>query len=271
MILFPTCKINLGLNILFKRNDGYHEIDTCMYEIPMYDILEFIPSENFEFTSSGLVIPGDNTNNLCVKAFQKLKNERNIPNVKIHLHKQIPMGGGLGGGSSDGTYTFSALNNLFNLNLSDKELENYASQIGSDCPFFVKGKAQISRGRGELLEPIDLNLQGYFIKILNIGIHVSTAEAYSNVNFVKNPTPIKDIVINQRIEDWKINLKNQFEYSVFKKHPVLQTIKDLLYTEGAIYASMSGSGSTMYGIYKNKPSENTFSMYNPQYETIISL
>jgi 4-diphosphocytidyl-2-C-methyl-D-erythritol kinase len=271
MVLFPPCKINLGLKILFKRPDRYHEIDTCMYEIPIYDILEIIPSEEFQFTSSGLIIPGETDNNLCVKAFNLIQKKHKIQNVKIHLHKQIPMGGGLGGGSSNGTNVLKGLNELFNLSISDKELETYAAELGSDCPFFVKSKSQISQGRGEILTEINIDLNGYYLRILNIGIHVSTADAYTNVTF-DNPSPtVENLIKNINLKEWKYKVENNFEKSIFLKHPILKQLKNELYNDGAIYASMSGSGSTMYGIYESKPDENKFSKYNPEFEIIVKL
>jgi 4-diphosphocytidyl-2-C-methyl-D-erythritol kinase len=270
MILYPPCKINLGLHILHKRNDGFHELDTCMYEIPLYDILEIIPSEEFVFTSSGLEIPGDSDNNLCVKAFKLIKEKHEISNVKIHLHKQIPMGGGLGGGSSDATYVLKMLNTLFNLNLELETLEEYAAILGSDCAFFVKSNCQIAKGRGELLSHFNLNLKGYYLKILNIGIHVSTAEAYGGVIFQTHIDNVVEI-LKLKKEDWKDKLVNDFETSVFKKHPILSEIKNSLYQEGAFYASMSGSGSTMFALYENKPKENSFLELNPLYEIVKEL
>ena len=270
MILYPTCKINLGLHILNKRNDGFHELDTCMFEVPLYDIIEIIPSENFEFSTSGMEIPGDCNNNLCVKAFHLIQEKYEIPNIKLHLHKQIPMGGGLGGGSSDGTFVLKMLNSLFQLNITNSQLQEYASLLGSDCPFFVKGGTQIARGRGEILSPIQLDLSGYYIKIVNIGIHVSTKEAYAGVEFQKHSNSTAEI-ITRNISNWKTLLKNDFEMSVFKNYPLLQEVKENLYNEGAVYASMSGSGSTMYGIFNEEPKNNTFSHLNPTYEIIKKL
>jgi 4-diphosphocytidyl-2-C-methyl-D-erythritol kinase len=270
MILYPPCKINLGLHILHKRNDGYHELDTCMYEIPMFDILEAIPSEEFEFSFSGMEIPGNIETNLCVKAFNLLKDKHGIGNVKMHLHKQIPMGGGLGGGSSDGTYALLMLNSIFKLNLTKNKLIEYASELGSDCAFFVESGAKIARGRGEILKPINLNIRGYFLKIVNIGIHISTAEAYGNVEFQDHKQNV-EAVLGLNLDKWKSNLKNDFEVHIFKKHPILTTIKERLYEEGAVYASMSGSGSTMFGIYKEKPLDNSFNDLNTTYEIILNL
>jgi len=241
-----------------------------MYEIPLFDILEIIPSENFEFSSSGLNIPGEIETNLCVKAFKLLKENHGISNVKMHLQKQIPMGGGLGGGSSDGTYVLKMLNELFKLGLSDETLEKYAAKLGSDCAFFVRGKAQIANGRGEILSPVQLNLKGLYLKIINIGIHISTANAYQGIEFQKHTLKIDDL-INLKPKDWKENLQNDFEISVFKNHPILEEVKKLLYEEGAIYASMSGRGSTMYGIFNETPAKNSFARFNPEYEIITEL
>lgn len=270
MILYPPCKINLGLHILHKRNDGFHELDTCMYEIPLFDILEIIPAENFEFSSSGLTIPGEIETNLCVKAFKLLKENHDISNVKMHLHKQIPMGGGLGGGSSDGTYALKMLNELFKLDLSEETLEKYAAKLGSDCAFFVRGEAQIANGRGEILTPVKLNLKGLYLKIINIGIHISTANAYKGIVFQKHNKKINEL-INLKPEYWKENLQNDFEFSVFKNHPILEEVKKQLYFEGAVYASMSGSGSTMYGIFNETPEKDSFAHFNPEYEIMIEL
>lgn len=270
MILFPPCKINLGLHVLCKRDDGYHAIETCMYPVPIYDILEIIPSKEFEFTSSGIPIPGEASSNLCVKAFQILQEKFSLPNVKIHLHKVIPMGGGLGGGSSDGSYVLLGLNELFNLNLSNSELQQFAAKLGSDCPFFIENTAQIATGRGEILEPFPLDLKGYFLKIINLGIHVSTQEAYAGVTFCKGDINVKTILENDSIENYKSTLFNSFEYSIFTKHPILSELKNVLYDEGATYAAMTGSGSTLFAIYKEKPSDTEFN-HPIQFEEIVEL
>jgi len=241
-----------------------------MYEIPLFDILEIIPSENFEFSSSGLNIPGEVDSNLCVKAFNLIKENHGISNVKMHLHKQIPMGGGLGGGSSDGTYALKMLNELFKLDLSEETLENYAATLGSDCAFFVRGKAQIANGRGEILSPINLNLKGRFLKIINIGIHISTANAYAGLELQRHNLKINDL-INLNPKDWKETLLNDFEISVFKNHTILEEVKKQLYFEGAVYASMSGSGSTMYGIFDEIPKKESLAHFNPVYEIIVEI
>jgi 4-diphosphocytidyl-2-C-methyl-D-erythritol kinase len=252
MILFPPAKINLGLNVLRKREDGYHDLDTCMVPIPLFDVLELLPSAHFEYHQTGLTIPGTTDDNLCVKAYKLLRDEYNLSPVYMHLRKEIPMGAGLGGGSSDAAYVLTGLNTLFHLNIPTAKLEGYAARLGSDCAFFVKNEAQIAHGRGEILSPCLLDLSGMYIKIINPGIHVGTKEAYDGV--LPNPDALSvEEILSQEIEQWKGQLKNDFETSVFRNHLVLQEIKDTLYSEGAMYAAMSGSGSTMFGIYSSKP------------------
>ena len=269
MILFPPCKINLGLHILNKRADGFHNLDTLMYQLPFTDVLEIIPSDNFVFQSSGLEIPGDKNNNLCIKAFELIRSQYEIPNVTIHLHKIIPMGGGLGGGSSNASAVLKGLNALFSLNLSTETLQNFAAQLGSDCPLFIKENPQIAQGRGEILSDFELDLSAYYLKLVNVGIHVSTKEAFSKVQFYDHFQSIVDIV-SHPVERWINLLKNDFENSVFEYHPSLLEVKQKLYDEGAIYASMSGSGSTMYAIYEIEPSL-TFHEELGVFEKIVKL
>lgn len=251
MILFPPAKVNLGLNVLSKRSDGYHMIETCMLQAPLCDVLEIQRSDTFHFKLTGIEIKGNHEDNLCVRAFRLLENEHNLTPVYIHLRKIIPMGAGLGGGSSDATYVLLGLNELFELNLSDEKLESYAAQLGSDCAFFVKGGSQLGSGRGEVLLPISIDLSGKFLKLINPEIHIGTSEAYSNVNFVESYS-IAD-ALKKPIAKWKDQLQNSFEGFAFKTHPVLSDIKNAMYKEGAVFASMSGSGSTLFGIYDEEP------------------
>ena len=252
MILFPPAKINLGLNVVHKREDNFHEIDSCMVAIPFYDVLEILPSESFVFEQTGLSIVGDSTNNLVFKAYQLLQSKFNLDPVHLHLQKHIPMGAGLGGGSSDATYTLIGLNQFFKLNLTSSEIQKLVAQLGSDCPFFATKGPQLASGRGEILTSFALDLEGLFLKIVNPGLHIGTQEAYSNIRLSRNSTVVSDILC-QPIESWKNELKNDFETSAFLKYPALKKIKESVYQEGAIYASMTGSGSTLYGIYKNEP------------------
>lgn len=258
MILFPPAKINFGLNVLRKREDGFHEIETCMFPIPLTDVLELLPSDEFKFHQTGLSIKGNPELNLCVKAFKLMKRLYNIPNVYIHLLKVIPMGAGLGGGSSDAAYVIKGLNELFNLKLAASIMEEHATELGSDCPFFISNDALIAKGRGELLSPIDFSLKGKYIKLINPEIHIGTGEAYSNISFNSGANKVSE-TISLPIKEWKEKLKNDFEESIFTLHPTIREIKELLYQEGALYSSMSGSGSTVFGIFDFEP--NVLSNY----------
>ena len=269
MILFPPAKINLGLHILFKREDGFHELETVMTPIPFTDILEILPADSFKFKQSGIPIPGETSSNLCVKAYELMKEEYQIPPIFVHLKKIIPMGGGLGGGSSNAASILTGINSLFNLNLSDSILEELASRLGSDCPFFVKNTSQVAKGRGEILSPIELDLKGYFLKIINIGLHVGTKEAYAGAQFSTSTKTVAEI-ISQPISTWKNELTNDFEKTVFAIYPELNQLKENLYSEGAFYAAMSGSGSTMFGIFEKKPNK-TFQDKAEILELIIEL
>lgn len=256
MIVFPNCKINLGLNILNKREDGYHNVETIFYPVPLKDALEIIQSDNTDpirFSSSGLGISGGVSDNLCIKAYHLLKKDfPKLSSVKIHLHKSIPMGAGLGGGSADAAFTLQLLNDQLKLNLSTGQLIDYALQLGSDCPFFILNKPCIAAGRGEILEKISVDLSAYQLLLVNPGIHVNTGEAFATLNLQQlntHHTSLKEI-IDSPINTWQQSLKNDFEKPVFEKYPVIKEIKETLYQMGASYASMSGSGSTVYGLFE---------------------
>ena len=262
MISFPNCKINLGLQILRRRPDGYHDLQTVFYPLPLKDILELIrlpdagpaapdsPAAEPTFTAYGLPIPGDPKTNLCLKAWRLLHADfPTLPPVHIHLYKQIPIGAGLGGGSANGAWTLRALDSQFHLGLSREQLLQYAAQLGSDCPFFILNTPCIGGGRGEQLEPIDLDLSGYSFALVDPGIHISTAQAFSLCTPDENTPPIKDIV-SQPIQNWRNLLINDFEEPIFRLHPELVKIKETLYAQGAIYASLTGSGSSFFGIFE---------------------
>jgi 4-diphosphocytidyl-2-C-methyl-D-erythritol kinase len=249
MIQFPNCKINLGLSILAKRADGYHELETVFYPIAVSDALEILPSDNLTLIQTGIAVPGDPDQNLCLKAYHLLKKDfPQLPAVQMHLHKNIPMGAGLGGGSSDGTSALLILNQQFSLGLNDRQLIDYASQLGSDCPFFVYNKACHATGRGEILTPINLDLSNYQFLLVHPGTPISTAWAFQQLNPNAKSESIQSI-IEKPISDWKNYLINDFEAPVFKAEPTLSNIKAQLYQIGALYASMSGSGSSLYGIF----------------------
>ncbi|MEX2593716.1 MAG: 4-(cytidine 5'-diphospho)-2-C-methyl-D-erythritol kinase [Anditalea sp.] len=252
MIQFPNAKINLGLHITAKRKDGYHEIESGMFPIPLYDALEIILSNKTTFASTGLKIPGVEKDNLILKAFQLLKKDFNeLPPIAIHLHKAIPMGAGLGGGSADAAFALKLMNNLFDLHLEDWFLEDYAAVLGSDCPFFVENKPKIAKGRGEILEKIDIDLKGKWIVLVNPQIHIGTKDAYAGVMPKQSPYNLRETLADRTL--WKDRLTNDFEESVFKIHPEITAIKTRLYEAGAFYAAMSGSGSTVFGLFDREP------------------
>jgi len=252
MIAFPNAKINIGLNITEKRPDGFHNIESIFYPINLTDILEINPSENLIYKNTGLIIEnGDLHLNLCFKAFQLLQKDFAIPPVQIHLHKIIPSGAGLGGGSSDASFMLKLLNQVFELNLNICQLEYYAEQIGSDCPFFITNKPAYVTEKGNNIKPLSLNLRGYFIVLVHPGIHVNTGQAYSKIKPAKPENSLKEL-ISQPVENWKNLIKNDFEPVIFKEFDEIRKIKEKLYDSGAIYASMSGSGSSVYGIFNKK-------------------
>jgi len=251
MVSFPPCKINLGLHVLDKRPDGYHNLETCFYPVPCTDILEIIPSKNFAFSSSGNNIPGLPEQNLCVKAYQLLANEFSIDPVHIHLHKIIPMGAGLGGGSSDAAHVIRMLNDIFSLNLPQEKMMQLAASIGSDTAFFIQDRPMVGTGRGEILANVELDLERKFLVLVNPDIHVSTSEAYAHVKPAQPEVRLMKILVRP-LDEWRNLLKNDFEYSVFSKYPAIKDLKDKLYSLGALYASMSGSGATVFGIFKNE-------------------
>ena len=255
MLIFPNCEINLGLNIIRKRTDGYHDLETVFYPVNWQDALEGVKSEvkseasGVIFTSSGLTIAGDAQNNLCVKAYDLLKKDfPSLPSIQLHLHKIIPMGAGLGGGSADGAYTLTLINDLCKLGLSKEQLIHHALQLGSDCPFFILNKPCWATGRGENMQEIALDLSAYQFVIVHPHIHVSTAAAFSKITPRLPERSIREI-IEQPIETWKHVLLNDFEAGVTAKHPEIRSIKETLYNEGALYASMTGSGSAVFGIF----------------------
>lgn len=264
MLLFPNCKINLGLHILNKREDGFHNLETVFYPIALKDALEIIPSpgSSITFTGSGLIVDGKEDDNICLKAYHLLKRDfPQLPFIKMHLHKAIPMGAGLGGGSADGAFTLQLLNTKFNLALSVQQLIDYALQLGSDCPFFIINKPCYATGRGELLEGIDISLAGYKIVIINPGIHVNTGWAFSQITPAEPHKKLKEIIA-QSVTTWKAELINDFEAPVFEKYPEIKNIKEALYNKGAVYAAMSGSGSSVYGIFETEIDLSSFADKN---------
>ena len=255
MIVFPNCKINLGLHILQKRADGYHDLETVFFPLALYDCLEIIQEPNpaqteIKFSTSGREIDSSADQNICTKAFRLLKIDfPHLPPVEMHLHKVIPSGAGLGGGSSDGAFALMLLDKKFNLGLSEQQLIDYALQLGSDCPFFIKNKPCIASGRGEKFDELQLDLSAYKIVLVNPGIHINTGQAFSHILPIDKRVSLKEI-IKSPINNWKDVLINDFEEPVFSIHPEIKKIKQQLYNWGAVYASMSGSGSSVYGLFE---------------------
>ena len=259
MITFPNAKINLGLNIIEKRPDGYHNLETIFYPINLQDALEVTRRENndkeYTLHISGAPLEGEPEDNLVVKAYKLLKKDYpGLLPVDIHMYKHIPAGAGLGGGSSDAACMIKLLNDKFSLGLSTERMEEYAVKLGADCAFFIRNKPVFATGIGNLFEPVELSLKGYHIILIKPDIFVSTRDAFAEIKPVRPAVCFKEIV-KQPMETWKNSMKNDFEDSVFKKFPEIAAIKDELYDLGAVYAAMSGSGSSVYGIFK-APIEN---------------
>jgi len=257
MLAFPNVKINLGLYITEKRADNYHNLLTCFYPAPLNDILEIVPAARFEFVQTGLEIPGNQEDNLVVKAYSLLQKEFDLPPVRIQLHKLVPMGAGLGGGSSDAAFTLSTLNTQFQLGLKEAQLEEYAAKLGSDCAFFIRNRPVVAKGRGELMENCEVDLKGTHLFMVCPGLHVSTADAYGGTK----PSPYTgdfEGVLKDKSK-WRNELHNQFEDTIFPKHPTLASIKEQLYALGAWYAAMSGSGSTVFGLFEKEVTTHSFS------------
>lgn len=254
MIVFPNAKINIGLYVTGDREDGYHNIESILYPVAQSDALEIVPAKNdYSIRLSGLQIDGDERGNLVWKALELLQKDfpGKITPIAIHLHKSIPMGAGLGGGSSDAAFMLKLLNDYFQLGITQKQLQYYALQLGSDCPFFIINKPCVAKGRGEELEEVPLDLSAYEIKVISPDIHVSTSGAYESIVNAEANFNLSEIA-TLPIKEWKNLIINDFEEPVFNKFPELKAIKEQLYKDGALYASMSGSGSSIYGIFEKK-------------------
>lgn len=253
MLCFPNAKINIGLHIVEKRADGFHNLESVFYPIGLSDVLEIVENVDslaaIEFESTGIPIPGDINNNLCIKAYDLIAKDYSLPKIKIHLHKIIPIGAGLGGGSSDAAFFIKLLNDKFELGLSWGEQHHYARQLGSDCSFFVTNKPVFAEGKGDEYERIEMDLKGYQLVLLCPDIHVSTTEAYAGVKPQKPASSLESDILNLSADKWKNVIKNDFETSVFAKYPQIKILKQKLYEKGAVYASMSGSGSAVYGLF----------------------
>jgi 4-diphosphocytidyl-2-C-methyl-D-erythritol kinase len=261
MLTFPNAKINIGLNIVERRTDGYHNIETVFYPIALCDALEVLAGEkktDYSFISMGIPVDSSVDNNLITKAFYLLKKDFEMPPIEVFFRKIIPFGAGLGGGSADAAFMLKTLNQLFNLQLSLLELQQYAVRLGADCSFFIENKAVFATGIGNSFSDINLSLKGYYIVLIKPTINVSTVQAYAGVSPQKPSVSLFDAVQNMPITDWKNVVKNDFEKNVFGVYPVIEKIKNDLYAHGALYASMSGSGSSVYGIFDKEVNVKEF-------------
>jgi 4-diphosphocytidyl-2-C-methyl-D-erythritol kinase len=256
MIVFPNAKINIGLRITGKRPDGFHDIETLFYPLGLCDALEFVISDKQIskdiFASTGIDTGSSPADNLVIKTILRLREKKSFPFLKIHLHKAIPVGAGLGGGSSDAACLLKVVNKHFDLGINDHELKAISLHLGSDCPFFIDGVPSLASGRGEILTPVKHLLAGYYLVLINPGIGISTGEAYQNCSQGNPLTSLKQLLERPVIE-WKGNILNDFEDFAFKKHPVIGDIKKELYSSGAIFSLMSGSGSSVYGLFSERP------------------
>lgn len=272
MVIFPNCKINLGLRVLRKREDGFHNLETVFYPAMVRDILEIIESndrkagekwlldsENIRFNQTGLAVDGKAEHNLCIKAYYLLKNDfPYLPAIQMHLHKAIPLGAGLGGGSADGAFALRLLNEKFHLDISTEQLVDYAAALGSDCPFFIINNPCLATGRGEQLQPLSLDLSRFSWLFVSPGIHINTSWAFSTIT-PSAPVLSLNEIIQQPVENWKDQLINDFEKPVFNQYPEIKKIKEKLYNRGALYAAMTGSGSSVFALFsKNEVPENLF-------------
>jgi len=249
MISFPNCKINIGLNIIGKRTDGFHNIETVFYPLTLCDALEVLPTANDQFSLQGMEMDSDSEQNLCMKALRLMQKEHSIQPVKIVLMKKIPVGAGLGGGSSDAAYTLKMLNDFSRAGLSNEQLIGMSSKLGSDCAFFIVNKPVFANGKGDQMTPVSLSLAGYSIVIVKPPVFVSTAEAYSGTTPVVPQLSLKEL-IQLPVSEWRDVIKNDFEKTIFMNHPEIEAVKHMMYDMGAVYASMSGSGSSVFGIFK---------------------
>ncbi len=269
VIVFSNSKINLGLYILNKRPDGYHDISTVFYPIMWKDIIEIIPDFNHQnqinITNYGISLNIPIQENIIFKAYQLLLQRfKDLPSLNVYLYKQVPFGAGLGGGSANAAFFLKSCNTLLNLNLSKEELKSIAASLGADCAFFIENTPCLASGKGDILTPIKLHLSSYYIYVIYPNIMISTKEAYQNIT-PKNKDIDLQKILQLPIEWWKENLNNDFEEGLFKQYPILSEIKQKMYEQGALYASMSGSGSALFGIFKKKPSIKI----NPDYKTYL--
>lgn len=256
MITFPSAKINIGLNITGRRTDGYHNLETIFYPIKIKDALEIIEAPEMSFETSGNEIPGHANENLCLQAYDLMRKDFDLPNINIHLHKQIPVGAGLGGGSADAVFFIKLISQKFELGLTTEKMQEYCKKLGADCAFFVENKAVFAFGRGDEFENIDLDLSTYFMALVMPPVHVSTSEAYRGVKPKEPQQSLKEL-IKLPVDEWQGKITNDFENHILKNHPLIRGVKATLLEAGALFTLMSGTGASVYGIFK-KPTDLSF-------------
>jgi len=261
MIAFPNAKINIGLNITRRRPDGYHDLETVFYPVKISDALEIIQADEISFNASGLGIPGRAEDNLCLRGYELMRQDFDLPPVSIHLHKHIPIGAGLGGGSSDAAFFIQLMNKEFSLGLDVEQMRAYARQLGADCAFFIESKPVYAFGKGDEFESVELDLSSYHIVLVMPPAHVSTSEAYRGVKPAPSGEDLKEL-IKLPVAEWRHHIKNDFEDHIFKSHPIIRGVKADLYQAGALYASMSGSGASVFGIFDAQPDLSALSKNN---------
>lgn len=251
MITFPNAKINIGLNITSRRSDGYHNLETIFYPVQIKDALEVIEAAEMSFETSGIEIPGHANENLCLQAYGLLRKDFDLPNIKIHLHKQIPIGAGLGGGSADAAFFIKLINEKFQLSLDNNAMQNYCRKLGADCAFFIENKPLFAYEKGDVFETVELDLSKYHLALVMPPVHVSTGEAYRGVKPQYPQQSIKELV-QLPLEEWQGKITNDFEEHILKNHPQIRGVKAALLNAGALFALMSGSGASVYGIFNKK-------------------
>lgn len=257
MICFPNCKINLGLNVIEKRADGFHSLHTVFYPVSWCDALEVIENKivnDIDLHFTGLTVDGKKEDNIIFRAWQLVRELTKLPSISVHLHKNIPMGAGIGGGSSDAAFFINLLDKKFTLGLTYQQKHSVASELGSDCAFFLDNKPVFAQGRGNEFSPVNINLDGYYLLLVYPGIHSNTRDAFQGLTPRQPANDIKSIIEQRAINEWKQELVNDFDATIMKKYPAIEKLKRDLYSRGALFASMSGSGSTVYGIFDKKPS-----------------
>jgi len=249
MIAFANAKINIGLQVLSRREDGYHNLETVFYPLKLYDVVEVVEAPDMRFIPSGIPVPGDGRDNLCLRAYRLLSETHDLPPVHIYLHKAIPIGAGLGGGSADAAFLLTLLNTMFELELDESQLMDYARRLGADCAFFIRNTPVLATGIGDVFQDVKIDLSAYHLVLVKPPVHISTAEAYRTVTPDPEGRQLKS-AIARPVAEWRDTIVNDFEAGIFANHPEIAVVKNQLYENGALFAAMSGSGSSVYGLFR---------------------